>query len=62
MQCSLIGKWICLIGMSGFLLQATTGCPNGAALRGVLSTSTQALITSILGLYIKAGTNQAFNV
>jgi hypothetical protein len=62
MRCSTLRKWLYLIGMSGFLLQATVGCPNGAMLRGVGSTALQALFNGIIGLYIKAGANQAFNV
>jgi hypothetical protein len=62
MRFSVLKKWILLLAASGFILQATTGCPNDAAIRGVLSTSTQSLITGLLGLYIKAGTNSAFGV
>jgi hypothetical protein len=61
MRRSLI-KWMMFLAGCGILLQATAGCPNDAAIRGVLATSTQSLITGILGLYIKAGTNQAFGV
>jgi hypothetical protein len=62
MMKSIQRKWMFLIAGCGFLLQATAGCPNDAAVRGVFSTSAQSLVTGILGLYIKAGTNQFFNV
>ena len=62
MRRSTLLKWLFLAGGCGFLLQATVGCPNDAQIRGVFSSSAQSLISGILGLYIKAGTNQFFDV
>lgn len=48
---------------SGIMLQmATTGCPDGPQVLQVFSNSTQALITGVFGLYVKAWVQQAFGL
>ena len=62
MEFRTVRRWLYLIAANGLLLQATVGCPNGAMVRGVASTSLQNLINGVFGLYTKAWANQLFGV
>jgi hypothetical protein len=60
-------KWLVLIASGAFVMQAAGGCPvnldpGQAAISSALSTGTQTLINSILGLYVRAGVNQALHL
>lgn len=55
-------KWFCLLATGAYMFQAAAGCPDANMLRGVASSSTQSLINGIIGLYVKAGINELFQV
>ena len=57
---SIICKWLCIAATSGFLFQATTGCPNGDMIKGAAATGVQGLVNGILGLYVKNAVNTMF--
>ncbi len=63
MRCATLRKWLYLLAANAVLLQAAPGgCPDTTQILGVAATSTQSLITGIIGLYVKAGVNSAFGL
>lgn len=53
---------ILLVGSGVMFQTATTGCPDGPALLGVASTSTQSLINGVFALYVRVFVQQAFGL
>lgn len=65
MRWTSVSKWLLLLASSGVLFQVGAGCrfyPGQEAINGALATGTQSLINGVIGLYVKAWTNQFLHV